>query len=223
MSLIDSLIDKQDTFEIVRDQIASALATEQANQVALATAAGEPDPNLWALKVYAERSNPWEQALNDPTARTPIVNVWYDNSTFNESASNVIERQATTAEYNIDVYGFGLSQADGAGHKAGDRDAALEMARAVRLVRNILMSAQYTYLGLARGIVWQRWVRSITSLQPQLENATVQQVVAARISFSVEFNEYSPQFTPEVLETLALDIKRAEDGEIIAQAEYDYT
>ena len=70
MSLIPDLIDKEDTFEIVRNQIALILANESASQVALATTAGKPDPNLWALKVYTERSNPWEQALNDKTART---------------------------------------------------------------------------------------------------------------------------------------------------------
>ena len=223
MSLIPDLIDREDTFEIVRNKIALILITESANQVALATTEGKPNPQLWELKVYTERSNPWEQFLNNTAARTPIVNVWFDSSNFNPSASNVIERQATEAIYNIDIYGFGLSQADGAGHKAGDKDAALEMARAVRLVRSILMAAQYTYLDLARGTVWRRWVRSITAMQPQIDAQTVQQVVAARISFVVEFNEYAPQFTPETLETLALDIHRALDDALIAQAEYDYT
>ena len=46
------LIDKLDTFEIVRDEIAAILATEIASQEALA--AGEPDPTLWRLRVFLE-------------------------------------------------------------------------------------------------------------------------------------------------------------------------
>lgn len=220
---IETLIDKQDNFEIIRDQIAAILKTEQANQIALATTAGKPDPDDWKLRIFAERSNPWEQLLNNDTDRSPIVNVWYDNSSFDQSGSNISERQKTEAIFNIDCYGYGKSSDDGgSGHNPGDKEAALEVQKALRLVRNILMAAEYTYLSL-RGLVWQRWPQSSTVFQPQIQGRTVQQIVGARLAFKVIFNEFSPQVVAETLEYMAIDIKRTEDGEILVEADYDYT
>jgi hypothetical protein len=220
--MIPALIDKQDTFEVVRDQIAAILATEVASQMALATAAAK-DPDDWKLRIFSERSNPWEQLLNEQTDRSPIVNVWYDNSGFNQSASNVVERQATEAVYNIDCYGYGMSSDDPTGgHAPGDKEAAFEVQKALRLVRNILMAGEYTYLGL-RGTVWQRWTQSITVFQPQLDGRQVQQIVGARVAFRVTFNEFSPQVAQNVLELVSTNVKRTEDGEIAINADYDYT
>lgn len=219
---ISTLIDKQDTFEIVRDQIAQILADEVASQMALAVLAAK-DPDDWKLRVFTERSNPWEQLLNAQVADTsPIVNVWYDNSNFDSSASTVVERQKTDAVYNIDCYGYGVSKDDGgSGHIPGDKEAAFEVQRALRLVRNILMSAEYTYLDL-RKIVWGRWPQAITVFQPQLDGRSVQQVVGARIQFRVVFNEFSPQVESVELEAVQVDIKRAEDGSVVAEADYVY-
>jgi hypothetical protein len=218
---ISTLIDKQDSFEIIRDQIAAILATEVASQMQLATDAGK-DPANWKLRIFTERSNPWEQLLDDQTNRSPIVNIWYDNSIFVPGKSNISERQASESVYNIDCYGYGLSRDDGVGHIPGDKDAAFEVQRGLRLLRNILMAAEYTYLGL-RGLVWQRWPQSITVFQPVLDGQQMQQIVGARLSLRVAFNEFSPQVEPKTLEFLAAGVTRAEDGEIIIQANYDYT
>jgi hypothetical protein len=84
------------------------------------------------------------------------------------------------------------------------------------------MAAEYTYLGL-RGLVWQRWPQSITVFQPQLDSRTIQQIVGARLSLRVAFNEFSPQAEPVTLELLSVDVTRAEGGEVVLQADYDYT
>lgn len=224
MALI--LIDKTDNVELVRDQIAAILAAEVINQMALALAAAK-DPTLWDLGIYTERSNPWEQVLNanDSNINTvPIVNVHFDNENVNPSKSDSVERQWMEAVYNIDCYGFGLSQVDGAGHKPGDREAVFESQRATRLVRNILMASENTYLGQTfRGVVGGRMIQSITAFQPEIDGRTVQKVMANRISMEVQFNEFSPQVVPETLEFLAIDFKRLSDGKIIVEADYDYT
>ena len=222
--MIPTLIDKQDTFEIVRDQIAAILALEIANQQTLAIAAAK-DPKDWKLRIYTERSNPWEQFLNieNETDRSPLVNVWFDNTSFDDKASNVMERQRSDAIFNIDCYGCGVSSNEiTGGHNPGDKEAAFEVQKAVRLVRNILMAAEYTYLGL-RGTVWKRMPQSVTVFQPQIEGRFVQHIVGARIAFSVSFSEFSPQVQPETLEYLSAIINRAEDGEIVINADYDYT
>jgi len=220
--MIETLIDKQDNFEVIRDQIAAILKTESTNQEALATAAAK-DPDDWKLRVFVERSNPWEQFLNKQDDQSPIVNVWYDNSNFDQSKSNIMERQGTTAIFNIDCIGFGISSDDGGtGHNPGDREAAFKAQRALRLVRNILMAAEYTYLGL-RGLVGQRWPQSVTSFQPPIEGRPIQQIVGARIALRVEFNEFSPQVVPVVLELVSVNVIRAEDGEIVINADYEST
>lgn len=218
---ISTLINKQDNFEVVRDQIAAILTAEVTSQMALATAAGE-DPDEWKLRVFSEMSNPLEQFLNSQSDKSPIVNIRYDSSNFIEGKSDNIERQASSTTYSIDCYGFDVSKEDGAGHAPGDKAAALKVHKALRLVRNILMAAEYTYLGM-RGVVWQRWPESVTVFQPELEGRAIQKVVGARISFRVLFNEFSPQFVAEELDHLAIDVIRAEDGEIVLEADYDYT
>lgn len=224
---ITTLIDKQDNFEIVRDKIAQILADEIANQQVLALAATK-DPLLWKLKIYTERSNPWELFLNkqDATVKTPIVNVWFDNSNIDGQASNTVERQKVDGTFNIDIYALGISQTDGgSGHIAGDEDAATEAQRALRLVRNILMAGTYTYLGFPRKenqFVWKRMVQAITSFQPEQTGNQAQQIQAIRLSLAVSYNEFSPQVEGEILDLITNDIKRESDGAIIAEANYEY-
>lgn len=220
--MIEELIDKQDNFESIRDEIAAILAIEIANQQILAAAAGK-DPTEWKLRIFTERSNPWEQFLNEQSDKSPLVNVWFDNSNFDPKASNILERQKTEAIFNIDCYGYGVSSdVPAGGHTPGDKEAAFEVHRALRLVRNILMAAEYTYLGL-RGLVWSRWPRSITAFQPEIGGRQMQQIVGARLAFRVVFNEFSPQIPTVELELVSIDVKRTEDGEIVIEADYDYT
>lgn len=219
--MIDTLIDKQDNFEIIRDQIAAILTLEVASQMALATGAGK-DPDDWKLRIFTERSNPWENFLNDDTDRSPLVNIWFDNSNFDAKSSNIMERQKSTGTYNLDCYGYGVSSdLLAGGHTPGDREAALEVQRGIRLVRNILMAAEYTYLGL-RGLVWSRWPRSITVFQPQIDNRSIQNIVGARIAFEVGFNELSPQIQPETLELLSVLVERLEDSGELVTLDYTY-
>lgn len=220
--MIQSLIDKQDNFEIVGAQIAAILATEVANQKALAIAGGK-DPALWDLKIYSERANPWERYLNENPDKTPIVNVWYDTSNFDPTASDIVQRQKADAVYNIDCYGFGVdTDVPGGGHAPGDLDAALTLHRALRLVRNVLMASEYTYLSL-RGLVWRRWARAAVSFQPPQGDQAAQSIAGARIAFEVGFSEFSPQYTGVELDLISVDVLRTEDGQIVVEADYDFT
>lgn len=220
------LITKRDNFEIIADQIAQILTNEIANQIQLATASTDPNVNAddYRLRIYREHFTPWEVVLNSQSAesRQPLVNIWFDSSSFDKTSSNISQQQKCTATYNIDCYGLGLSQdvATG-GHVDGDEDAARQVHRAIRLVRNILMAAENTYLGM-RGTVWHRWPQSITPFQPQIDGQQVQKVMGSRIAFSVEFNEFSPQVVPETIEEIGVDLQRASDGSIIAECDYNF-
>ena len=215
--MIQSLIDKQDTFEIVRDAIAAILAAETAAQQVLALAASK-DPELWKFRVFLERSNPWE-SLRSGDDKSPIVNVWYEASSYDPSASTISERQATEGLYHIDCYGRGISKDVVGGHDPGDREAAFVVHRILRLVRNILMAGEYSYLGLRRTVTG-RWPVSVESLQGELNDRHVENIKGARISLRAEFNEFAPQVVGEVIERVFATVRRTEDGEIVLEADY---
>lgn len=201
----------QDNLENIRDQIAAILKVELANQAVL-TEQAQP-------RVFLERSNPWGVFLEGASSELPVINVWFDTLSYEGTASNIVERQRAEATYNIDCYGYGASVESAAGHTPGDQTAALECQRAIRLARRILMSAHYTYLGM-RGTVWKRWPQSITVFQPEIDSRAVQNVVAGRLTLSVQFNEFSPQITGETLETLSVEVLRAGTGELYLRADY---
>lgn len=226
---IKTLIDKVDTFELVRDEIGAILLTEFTQQVQLATAAGRADASLWDVRVFTERASPWSEWLDLPdtetnqTPATPIVNVWFNGATFDMSASNVVERQKATGTYYVDCYAYAPAADEVlGGHRPGDERAALEVHRVVRLVRNILMAGTYTYLGL-RGTVWRRWIPSIEIFQPPTEQRAAQMIGAARVSLQVEFSEYSPQYDGPPLELISVAVKRAETGQLYFKASYPHT
>lgn len=215
-------INKNDTFEIVRDKVAQILADETADQVAQAQLAGE-DPALWDLKVFVERANPWEVWLNNPETDdpSPIVNIWFDSDTFSESDGNVVGYQAAEGTINVDCYGFSVSQETVDGHLSGDEQAAKASHRAARLVRNILMSSAYTYLDM-RPVVSRRWLRNRTTFQPVQDVRTVQRVVATRLQFAVRYVEMAPQYQGEFMEVAGVTIQKAEDGSVLARADYQH-
>lgn len=218
--MITQLIDKQDTFEIVRDQIAAILKLNIENQKLLAANAGK-DSSLWDLKIYSERTNPWEEFQDAEGPQSPIVNVWFDMLDSDDAGSDTVERQKVNGLFNVDCYACGTSIETAEGHSSGDEVSALTIHRTVRLLRNILMAGTYTYLGL-RGTVWGRKVNSINIFQPSADDATMQNIIGARLVFRVTFNELSPQVEAVPLELLSIQVKRAENGEILLQTEYEY-
>lgn len=213
---ITALIDKTDTIELVRDQVAGILKLELDHQQTLAP------PGVLMPRVFVERSRPWGEFLSASATGAPIINVWLDNANYDGATSNVVERQRADAIINVDCYGYGASVDDGnpaGGHTPGDLRAALESQRAARLARNVLMSSHYTYLDM-RGVVWKRWTQSLTFFQPQLDDRAAQGVHGARLALMVQCNEFSPQFEGEALELVSAEVYRAETGELYLRADY---
>lgn len=222
-AIITELIDKNDTFEVVADQIAAILVLETANQKLLAQQASE-EPRDWDLAIFQDRSNPWEQWLQDPEEFTddlppPVVNVWFDHDNENGLKSNSVEKQGMEAVYNLDCYGYGISTATG-GHDLGDELANRSAKRAARLVRNILMSGHYTCLGL-RGTVGRRRIRSRTAFQPKMTERPPAHVMAIRLELEVHFNELSPQVQGTPLSLITVEVRKdTTTGQILAQADF---
>lgn len=219
---IEALVDKVDNFERIRDKIAEVLAAEVVSQKALATSGGK-DPLDWDLRIFIERADPWNEWINAPDSvaaralTSPIVNVSYDRSDFDEEGSNLVERQKSGSQFFVDVYGYGLAQdVSSGGHKPADKRAREERDRAMRLVRNWLMSANYYDLGLP-GVVWARWPVSIEAFHLRDDNdrtAPINHVAAARLTLRVVHEELSPQVTGTPLATADTTVKRTPNGQI---------
>ncbi|OHB71356.1 MAG: hypothetical protein A2V70_04320 [Planctomycetes bacterium RBG_13_63_9] len=181
-----------------------------------------PDPELFRLRLYKERIEPWGSYLSTPASGTvdasPIVNVSWDTESFIEADSDYIERQSAEAKFNIDVYGYGIAASSGSsGHVPADVKAAAERDRATRLVRNILMAADYYELGLDMiGTVSKRFIQSITALDlTDSERRPIQQVRAARIVLGVTFNELSPQIELVLCAGILSRVHTELDGEVV--------
>ena len=225
VQVLPDLLIKRDNFEIIRDQIAGIIKANADHQYVLAQGGAMADTaDQWQMRVFTEASNPWEQYRDWKPADgfpAPIVNIWYDNSNFNEPSSNTTDRQDSRSVYNVDVYAFGYARNEvTGGHTPGDVDAAFQCHRTMRFVRNFLMASQNVHLQMT-GLIGQRWPQSITSFQPSLDAQHVQQIVAARLALRVRFNEFAPQTTPDTLEGVFLQVKRQDTGEVYF--EYDRT
>lgn len=215
-SLLQELVDKQDGFEIVRDQIGALLVLETANQVAKAIEAGR-DSKPWALRIFSDRSSPIGEFVDfDSTRATPepIVNVSYNGSIYEKRASNAVEQQRAESTFWIDCYVVAGSTSDGSsGHIPGDQLAARDLHRVVRLVRNYLMAGPNTYLQLP-GKVGGRWLQGIDVLELPNDTQPVQHIAAARLTLQVSHQEYSPQYQGPPLELLSVNVNRAPNGEL---------
>lgn len=215
---LGELIDKTDTAEAVRDYIAAILALNIEEQKQLAIDALR-DPEPWDLRVFLEASTPWEQFREGENQ--PIVNVFFESTAVNPARSDVVERQTYEGQYVIDVIANGQSRPDGeSGQITGDRDAAIKAQRAARLVRNILMAGQNTYLQL-RPLVGSRMITGIRMMGPP-KDLNVLDVIACRLTLAVTFSEYSPQVQPVDLDLVSLTVNN-ETGQLILAADYDYT
>lgn len=218
---IPFLIDKQDTSQIVRDQIGAILLSEAASQLALAISGGK-DPLQWTFNTFIERSNPWADFLDAETPQPPVINVMLEDAVYDMGRSTTVGTfVGTSALFNIDCYGHGMSanEAAGAGHVVGDEMGSFEAQRVACWVRNVLVSAEYIYLGM-QGTVHRRWVEALRILPPSLEGRELQQVVVARLPLRVDFNETAPQHVEETLELISATIKRKETGEIYFVGDY---
>jgi len=231
-SKITTLIDRVDNSELICNQIGAILLAESMEQQALAAGA-EKNPNPWKLRVFVERSNAWEMWTDAPSAgkpkpdfdRSPIINVSFDQETFDKSKGDQHERQAADGTFFIDCFGLGLSadNPNGLGHFLGDELAAIEAKRAYRLVRTILMSAHYITLGFPlkpNPVIWGRWVQSIQMSPVGPTERIAQHIVGARVSLGVTFNEFSEQVQGVPLELISTQFYRAENGELLLAADF---
>jgi len=206
---ITTLIDKNDTNEIVRDQIAAILAIEIENQKLLAIGAGK-NPDDFYFSVYSSRYIPWE------VSEMPLVNVHFDNDRFDNRGTDLTKESRATGSFYIDCYANKTAN----DNNTGDELTSKEVDRIARLSRNILMHNEYTYLAL-RGLVSKRYIVRREKFIPNINFEGYNSVIACRLVLEVDYIELSPQTVPENLELMVLDCTRESDGKIYFTTEYD--
>jgi hypothetical protein len=220
---ITTLIDKQDTNEIVRDKIAVILATEIANQKSLALQAGKTDPNDFYFDTYIERSRPW-QILSDECGaesgemKHGLVNVVFDSDSFDNMGSANIKFQRAKGVFFIDCY----AHINKSNNLAGDEATSKESDRIARFVRNILMFGDYMYLDL-RGVVTRRYIQKREKLQPDIRQEASENVIVTRVILGVDYEEYTEQAIPEDLENVFGECELSDTGQVLFDVDYDYT
>ena len=139
--------------------------------------------------------------------------------------------QRDFATYNIDIYAaVSASDNPAGGYNPIDQSSVLALHRIARLVRNIIMHPDNVHLQLkqvidsrSQNLVGKRWIASKEVFQPQIGDRPVQGVIAMRIVLNVTFNEFPVLQIYENLEVVGIEVKRASDGKIILQADFDTT
>lgn len=199
---IQTLLSKKDNVEKIRDAIALILKTELSNQYALAKAAGIESVEDFAIGVYLEAARPWELTENEAGGNPfPLVNILLNETHRAEGkAGSAIGRKRYTASFSIDCYACGNTESDG----DDARQATLKAWRIACIVRSILMSGFYAYLGM-RGVVLERDMPGIKTGIPGNLAESAAAVTVARMDFSVSFYEDSPQGDGAELEEIQFE------------------
>ena len=224
IALLDALIDKVDSVEIVRDQIAGILVAELANQQSLAPGEGE-DPLDFTLDVKIERDMPIEKWLDpetpvDTVDTVPIVSVWWESSSIDAGSSTVAGgKQVFDVIYNLDVFARGVNRDEAVGYTPHDTDARLRCHAAVRLVRNILSALPNRRLQL----------KTIVQAYPLFENMELGSAINdetesafsvwnCRMRLKVPMIELSPELAASnLIELIRIDV--SDDGGVVLSTE----
>lgn len=222
------LIQGQDGFEAVRDAVANILATESVNQMVQAeewNAANPTEPQLnpedWRIRVFSERSNAVEMYRDADYVDSFIVNVFYDSSNTVLSQS-VQGNQVTTSRIMIECLATGVSEETADGHIPGDHIAFTRSHMVARICRRILMRSVYRQLALP-SIVRNRNMVNRKAYRPNQQNVPVEHVAGVAMQFDVSHNEGFDFEQLSLAEGALVTIRREPNGQIIAQADYDWT
>ncbi|GHV90451.1 hypothetical protein AGMMS50268_09540 [Spirochaetia bacterium] len=201
---ITELIESPDTIEIVRDQIAALLSLELQNQYQMAVVAAVPRPQDYNIKVYVENSRPYDIG----TEQISLINILLPKVTAPLSNPR-IGKQKEQATFYVDCAADG----NASGNFRDDKSATFRAWKIMRLVRRIIMSEQYAYLGL-RGTVSSRTITTMESGTPG--NQVALAVTVIRSTLVVDFVEGAIEWPSVILEGIDYDVN-AETGQVIAK------
>ena len=202
---ITELIEAPDAIEAVRDQIAALLSLELQNQYAMAREKGVPNAADYNIKIYVENARPYDTVGN---TRLSLVNVVLPEITVPHSNPRIGD-QKEQAVFHI----YCIADGNNTGDFRDDKSATFRAWKIMRLVRRIIMSDMYTYLGL-RKTVTSRIITKMEVGTPAAQTATF--ITAVRAHLEVQFKEGSIESPFVPLEGYDFDVS-PEDGEVKAK------
>ncbi len=206
----------------VRDRLGLILLTETAAQMNLATANPALDPEQWRVRVFVDRTNIWDEYGHAPARGTeqasPIVNISWQSAQVDTQTSPIVDYDQRESVFFLDCYGYGISRGDGDGHVAADYLAGNEAARCAFLVQQWLSAAEHYDLGFDPGQVYKKLI-SETELQFELESDTATKVRARRVTYHVKHTQAFTAITPSTINSMTLDLVRADNGQLLLRVE----
>jgi hypothetical protein len=200
---IYELISEPDNVEKIRNHIAFIIKGEAQNQYTIAREQGEPDADDYNFRVFIENARPYD---TDEPVVEPLVNIMLQK-TETVAGNSRMGPQKYNATFIVDCIAFG----NDAGEERDDRAAPARAWKAARVIRMILMSEQYLYLGL-RGVIGGRLVKSIETGVPE-NGGDAFSVVTARITLEVQFIEQAIGTTGPIIEETYFTVE-PESGEV---------
>lgn len=201
--MITQLLNTNNSFEIVRDAVASILYTELNEQLALAIAA--PDPVYEALlRSFFDQQPDTTDELNlfvERFVRFDVtelnnINLYWDRSFLGKGTQ--ITNQKSNARIIIDVNVHHKGTED----DRGDKKASLVLQKMIGVIRSIIMHGNYVTLGFARPFIERRWIEDMNNFRPQ-ENenrVNIDNIITGNLALSVEFKEKNLGVAVEELE-----------------------
>lgn len=199
-AVINERLDKPDTIELVREQVAAILYQEMANQYTMAVEDEDPVADDYLTTVFVENDEPLNFVESD-NPLFPLINVSIDQeqraSTDSSASVNYRKSKGTIL---IDCYQTG--NLDG---KFAGRKATIKAWKLARCARAILESDEYTYLKL-RGLVTGHEVARRQAFVPDMQNSALK-VVVVRLELEVTYDQASPVTTGPDLEIITIKIE----------------
>jgi hypothetical protein len=187
---ITTLIRNPDNIEIIRDQISAILKIECAAQYEMAMEQEAADAADYRIGIWKEKTRPW-QITEDAEKKNPfpLVNVSLMGFHADTPPGPAIGQKKYAGEIYLDCYASGEFDSE---DQADDTDSALKAWKIGRIIRNILSSEQYSYLGL-RGIVRDFRIAEGKTGDPRNNENSAQSVTICRLVLSFNYYEDSPQ------------------------------
>jgi hypothetical protein len=204
---ITELIEEPDTLEVMRDQLAALLSLELQNQYALAREKGIPRAQDYSVKVFVENTRPYDGATIG-RGQISLINILVSKVTAPTSNPR-IGNQKEKAIVFIDCAADG----NNTGNFRDDKSATFRAWKIMRLVRRIVMSDQYAYLGM-RGTVTSRTFTQMEAGSPNIQAALALTVI--RATLEVDFVERSIETPSVTLEGIDYTVD-ADTGQVTAK------
>jgi hypothetical protein len=175
---IYELCDTPDNVEKVRDQIAAILSLELQNQLTIAEKEGVAYSADYNINIYVENSRPYDAAEDELVS---LVNVVLQEVTVPHSNPRMGDQKEQAV-----IHLYCIANGHTTGDFRDDRSATFRAWKIMRLVRRILMSEPYLYLGM-RKIVTSRTFTKMEAGTPNVQGAQAFTVI--RASLEVQFTE----------------------------------